>query len=205
MTPSAPVLPPQHPDVDTLLAALITCGNRPTRKLVAQLAAADFPVLVHGARVAELAVEIGRHLRIADERLVILCRAALLHDVGKRHMPRAVLDKPGPLGTDERRLLEEHPLVGEQVMRSAGLVAEATIVRHHHERWDGGGYVDHLSGPSIPLESRIISAADAFDAMTSERAYRAAGARYAALVEIDRAADSQLDPRCAAALCDVVG
>jgi putative nucleotidyltransferase with HDIG domain len=189
---------------DSLVHALATCGDRSTRELVRDLAGADAPLLVHGAGVARLAVSLGRRLGVAGERLVVLCRAALLHDLGKRYVPREVLDKPGPLLAHERQLVEAHPVVGATMLLRAGLLAEAAIVRHHHERWDGRGYADHLHGEAIPLESRIISTADAYDAMTSDRPYRAAATRAAALQEIRRSAGSQLDPRCAAALGEVV-
>jgi putative nucleotidyltransferase with HDIG domain len=189
---------------DSLVHALATCGDRSTRELVRDLAGADAPLLVHGAGVARLAVSLGRRLGVAGERLIVLCRAALLHDLGKRYVPREVLDKPGPLLAHERELVEAHPVVGATMLLRAGLLAEAAIVRHHHERWDGRGYADHLHGEAIPLESRIISAADAYDAMTSDRPYRAAATRAAALQEIRRSAGSQLDPRCAAALGEVV-
>jgi putative nucleotidyltransferase with HDIG domain len=195
---------PADPLSDALVHALATCGDRPTRELVRELAGADAPLLVHGAGVARLAVSLGRRLGVAGERLVVLCRAALLHDLGKRYVPREVLDKPGPLLAHERQLVEAHPVVGATMLLRAGLLAEAAIVRHHHERWDGRGYADHLHGEAIPLESRIISTADAYDAMTSDRPYRAAATRAAALQEIRRSAGSQLDPRCAAALGEVV-
>jgi len=101
------------------------------------------------------------------------------------------------------QLVEAHARVGASMLVAAGLLSEASIVRHHHERWDGAGYPDRLHGDAIPLESRIILVADTFDAMTSDRAYRAAIPRAAALAEIERSAGSQLDPGCVAALRDV--
>jgi putative nucleotidyltransferase with HDIG domain len=190
----------REPLSDALVHALATSGDSATRELVRDVAHADPDLLVHGAGVARLAVAMARVLGLAGERLVVLCRAALLHDAGKRFVPRAVLDKPGPLLAHERQLVEAHPVVGATMLLNAGLLAEASIVRHHHERWDGRGYADRLNGEAIPLESRIISAADAYDAMTSDRAYRSAMRREDALAEIDRCAGSQLDPDCATAL-----
>lgn len=187
-----------------LSTALARCGDASTWELVEQLEAADATLVAHGAGVARLAVELGSRLGIADERLDTLCRAALLHDTGKRYVPREVLDKPGPLLTHERQLVEAHAAVGATMLLQAGLHAEAAIVRNHHERWDGTGYPDRLRGDAIPLESRIILVADTFDAMTSDRPYRAAIPEAAALAEIERVAGSQLDPSAAALVRDVV-
>jgi putative nucleotidyltransferase with HDIG domain len=187
-----------------LAAALARCGDGSTLQLVEQLQAADAALLAHGAGVAELAVALGSQLWIAGERLVRLCRAALLHDIGKRYVPRDVLDKPGPLLAHERQLVEAHPAVGATMLRQAGLHTEAAIVRNHHERWDGTGYPDRLGADAIPLESRIILIADTFDAMTSDRPYRAAIPRAEAVAEIERVAGSQLDPFAAALVHKVV-
>jgi diguanylate cyclase len=187
-----------------LAAALVRCGDPCTRELVEQLEAADATLVAHGAGVARLAVTLGWRLGIAGERLDTLCRAALLHDIGKRYVPREVLDKPGPLLTHERQLVEAHAGVGATMLQQAGLRAEAAIVRNHHERWDGTGYPDRLHGEAIPLESRVIAVADTFDAMTSDRPYRAAIPPLAALAEIERVAGSQLDPSAAVLVRGVV-
>jgi diguanylate cyclase len=181
-----------------LAAALARCGDACTRDLVEQLQAADESLITHGAGVARLSVALGRRLGIAGRRLDTLCRAALLHDIGKRYVPREVLDKPGPLLGHERQLVEAHAAVGATILLQAGLHTEAAVVRNHHERWDGTGYPDRLRGDAIPLESRIIQVADTFDAMTSDRPYRAAIPRAVALAEIEEVAGSQLDPRAAA-------
>ena len=180
-----------------LAVALVRCGDPCTRDLVDQLQAADETLVDHGAGVAQLAVTLGWQLGIAGERLDTLCRAALLHDIGKRYVPREVLDKPGPLLTHERQLVEAHAGVGASMLQQAGLRAEAAVVRNHHERWDGTGYPDRLHGDAIPLESRIIAVADTFDAMTSDRPYRAAIPARVALDEIERVAGYQLDPSAA--------
>jgi len=180
-----------------LAAALVRCGDRCTRELIEELQAADETLVEHGAGVAHVAVTLGWRLGIGSERLITLCRAALLHDIGKRYVPREVLDKPGPLLTHERQLVEAHAGVGAAMLQQAGLRAEAAVVRNHHERWDGTGYPDRLHGDAIPLESRIIAVADTFDAMTSDRPYRAAIAPPVALDEIERIAGSQLDPSTA--------
>ena len=197
-------VPEWVPTPSPLPAALARCGDKRTRELVGQLQAADATLVAHGAGVAQLAVALGWRLGLGGARLVTLCRAALLHDIGKRYVPREVLGKPGPLLTHERQLVEAHPVVGATMLLQAGLPAEAAIVRNHHERWDGTGYPDRLRADAIPLESRIILVADTFDAMTSDRPYRAALPRSTVLVEMERVAGSQLDPSAAALVREAV-
>ena len=128
-------------------------------------------------------------------------RAALLHDIGKLAIPRAILEKPGPLSAQEWEVVRRHPVLGEAVVHALSPDAEVErLVRHHHERWDGRGYPDGLAGERIPLGARVIAACDAFDAMTSTRAYRPARATVPALAEIARGAGSQFDAAAAAAL-----
>jgi response regulator RpfG family c-di-GMP phosphodiesterase len=124
----------------------------------------------------------------------------ILHDVGKIAIPDNVLAKPEPLTASERRLLETHPLLGEQMVGEAALLRGegARVVRSHHERWDGRGYPDGLDREDIPLGARIFSIADALDAMTSERPYRRAGRWEDAVAEIVREAGSQFDPEIVA-------
>jgi len=120
----------------------------------------------------------------------------LLHDVGKIGIPDEILRKPGPLDARERRLMETHTVLGEQVVSDiAFLRGEGTaIVRSHHERWDGGGYPDRLAGDEIPLGARVFAVADALDAITSHRPYRAAASWETAREEIVRQAGRQFDP-----------
>jgi response regulator RpfG family c-di-GMP phosphodiesterase len=120
----------------------------------------------------------------------------ILHDVGKIGIPDHVLAKPGPLTEAERRLIESHTVLGEQMVGEAALLRGqgARVVRSHHERWDGRGYPDRLSGEDIPLGARIFTIADALDAMTSERPYRPAGSWEAAVSEIATRAGTQFDP-----------
>ena len=196
--------------VDTLDAlnpldvALLRCDDPCTRRLIRELADADAALADHGAGVAAVAAAAGTRLRFRPERLATLCRAALLHDIGKRFVPRALLDKPHALSAAERRVVEGHAAVGSMILLQEGLLAEASIVRHHHERWDGTGYPDRMRGLEIPLEARIIFVADSYDAMTSNRPYRVAMSREAALYELRCAAGSQLDPECVALVHDVL-
>jgi response regulator RpfG family c-di-GMP phosphodiesterase len=120
----------------------------------------------------------------------------ILHDIGKIGIPDNVLMKPGPLTDAERRLIESHTILGEQMVGEAALLRGegARVVRSHHERWDGAGYPDRLSRDDIPLGARIFSIADALDAMTSDRPYRPAGSWDEAAREIVKRAGTQFDP-----------
>ena len=205
MASTASIDPLDVSSFTALDAALLRCDDACTRRLVRELDESDPALADHGAGVAAVAVAVGRRLQFGADRLETVCRAALLHDVGKRLVPRELLVKPGVLSAPERRVVEGHAAVGSVLLVQAGLLSEASIVRHHHERWDGTGYPDRLCGREIPLESRIILVADTFDAMTSDRPYRAALSHEDALEEIRLAAGSQLDPACVAVALEVLG
>jgi diguanylate cyclase (GGDEF)-like protein len=131
----------------------------------------------------------------AREQLVLAC---ILRDVGKLGISDTVLLKADPLNDEERRLVELHPLIGSRIVeRIPGLSGMAAAIRHHHERWDGGGYPSELQGEAIPLEARVIAVADAYSAMTSTRPYRRPVSTEVACVELERCAGSQFDPQIA--------
>jgi HD-GYP domain-containing protein (c-di-GMP phosphodiesterase class II) len=119
-------------------------------------------------------------------------------------VPDAILNKPSRLTEAEYEVMKRHSLLGFDIVQAADMPLEAAWVRHHHERFDGGGYPDGLAGEEIPLESRIVLAADAFEAMTSDRPYRKAPGAEFALAELRRHAGSQFDPAVVAALCRVL-
>lgn len=127
--------------------------------------------------------------------------AGLLHDVGKIGIPDAILTKPSALTDAEYEQMKRHSTLGEQIVAAAGLSTEARWVRHHHERYDGTGYPDGLAGEDIPLQSRIILTADAFEAMTSDRPYRMALGRDVAIAELRRCAGTQFDRSVVQAFC----
>jgi ribonuclease P protein subunit RPR2 len=120
----------------------------------------------------------------------------LLHDVGKIGIPDNVLQKPGPLTTDERRLMQTHTVLGEQMLGGVAFLKGQglLVVRSHHERWDGDGYPDGLGGEEIPLAARIFAVADTLDAMTSDRPYRRGGSWEEAGAEIVAQSGRQFDP-----------
>jgi HD-GYP domain-containing protein (c-di-GMP phosphodiesterase class II) len=131
--------------------------------------------------------------------------AARLHDVGKIKVPDTVLNKPGPLDGDEAEVIRRHATWGaETLARIPGLEAVATVVRFHHERWDGSGYPEGLQGARIPLASRIISVCDAYAAMICDRPYRPAMDLDAAIGEVCGASGTQFDPSVVEALVEAV-
>ncbi len=149
----------------------------------------------HSAEVVRLAALVGERLGLSEKALSELEIAARLHDVGKIGVPDAVLLKEGPLEAAEWEIMRQHPAWGAQLLcRVPGLKHVSQIVRHAHERWDGSGYPDELSSVDIPLESRIISACDAYQAMTSDRPYRNALRPWIAVNELREGAGGQFDP-----------
>ena len=149
----------------------------------------------HGRSVARIAVRMAESLGLSEREQELVGLAAALHDLGKMPVPDATLNKPGPLNSKEWAQVRLHPILGEQLLVSVGLEQIAPWVRSHHERPDGLGYPDGLRGDAIPLQSRIIAVADAFDAMVSERPYSAALSYPAAREELVRGTGSQFDHR----------
>jgi HD-GYP domain-containing protein (c-di-GMP phosphodiesterase class II) len=160
----------------------------------------------HSEGVVAMSVMVARELGLDSWQRRRTEYAARLHDVGKIAVPKEIINKCGPLDASEWSLMREHTVEGERMLsRVGGALNEiGAIVRGTHERWDGGGYPDGLAGEAIPLEARIVSCCDAFDAMTTDRSYRAAMPLEVALGEIRECAGSQFDPRVAAALIRVV-
>ncbi|HTP95819.1 MAG TPA: HD domain-containing phosphohydrolase [Burkholderiales bacterium] len=149
----------------------------------------------HSERVRAIALDIGRELGIQDADLDALTWCSVLHDVGKIGIPDAVLCKPGPLTRDEYTFIKVHSERGCEILSHIERLQHVIPgLRHHHERFDGGGYPHGLAGSAIPLVSRIIAVADTYDAMTSSRAYRAGRSHAEAVAEIRRVSGSQLDP-----------
>jgi HD-GYP domain-containing protein (c-di-GMP phosphodiesterase class II) len=154
----------------------------------------------HCRRVADYAGQLGEALGLGPEEIAELRSCAMLHDVGKVGMPISILEKPGPLDDDEWDVIKQHTLRGEQVLSIVPLFQKLIpIVRHEHERYDGLGYPDGLQGEDIPLFSRIIAVADAFDAMTSARPYHKVRTAQATLEVIAQGVGRQFDPGVVAA------
>jgi diguanylate cyclase (GGDEF)-like protein len=159
----------------------------------------------HSERVADLAARIAVRLGLGDEHVELTRLAGSLHDLGKLAIPEEILRKPGPLTEPERLVLERHPQIGYRMLESLGVAPVAEWVLHHHERWDGAGYPEGVSGDAIPLGARIIFVADAYDAMTSDRVYRPRLTAEDAVVELRRCAGTQFDPAVVAAIAEELG
>jgi diguanylate cyclase (GGDEF)-like protein len=170
--------------------------RRQARDLLMQiLKEREPPLHRHMDDVSALAVAVARRLGFEAEGLDEVARAAELHDVGKVAVPDAILHKPRALDDLEWQLMRQHTIVGERILAAApALRPVAKLVRSSHERWDGQGYPDNVAGADIPLGARIIAVCDAFDAMSSDRPYRAGMTPEEALAELRRCAGSQFDP-----------
>ena len=153
----------------------------------------------HSTRVAELSAWIAHRLGLDREHIELTRLAGSLHDLGKLAIPEEILRKPGPLTDPERLVLQRHPEIGHRMLESLGVDPVAEWVLHHHERWDGTGYPERLCGEEIPLGARIIFVADAYDAMTSDRAYRGRLTPREAIEELERCSGTQFDPEIVAA------
>jgi putative nucleotidyltransferase with HDIG domain len=160
----------------------------------------------HSRDVVELSLAVAEELGLGvrDKQRIEL--VALLHDVGKIRIPNEIIQKPGPLTPEERKVIETHSVIGEELLHKVGgLLAEVgTIVRSCHEKWDGSGYPDGLAGEKIPLVARIICCTDAFNAMTTTRSYRPGRSVEEAAAELRRCAGTHFDPRVVEALLAVV-
>jgi HD-GYP domain-containing protein (c-di-GMP phosphodiesterase class II) len=157
----------------------------------------------HSARVAGMAHAVGLRLGCEEAELALLRLGGALHDVGKLVVSEAVLSKPGPLTAEELAEVRGHPEAGARMIaldRSLRPVLPAVL--YHHERWDGLGYPTGRAGPDIPFEARILAVADCFDAMTSNRPYRAALPPSRAIDEVERCAGTQFDPDVALVFLD---
>jgi putative nucleotidyltransferase with HDIG domain len=168
--------------------------------LVATLDARDRYTAGHSTAVAIYARDIARRMGLpeSEQDLVHLC--GLVHDVGKIGLPAGLLEKPGALSLEERREMERHSEIGEEILRNVDDYGEiAEVVRSHHERVDGTGYPDRLEGEEIPLLARIIAVADAYNAMTSDRPYRDAMPSRVARLRLAQAVESQFDTSVVAA------
>lgn len=169
----------------------------------AALEARDPYLRGHSARVTTFAESMARMLGWAGERLDVLRLGGSLHDVGKIAVNARVLRKPGPLTEDELAQIRRHPVTGARLVECFDDFEPALpYVLHHHERWDGSGYPHGLRGETIPVEGRLLGVADAFDAMTSKRAYRSALSVEQALTELRRCAGTQFDPELAKTFVD---
>jgi response regulator RpfG family c-di-GMP phosphodiesterase len=170
--------------------------------LARSLAARDPYSAAHGEAVTWLSCRIATELGLDDEALEALRAYCPLHDLGKIGIPDSILLKYGPLTDEELEMCRQHAAIGEEIMRPLNPgPAVLSMIRNHHERWDGGGYPDGLKGEEIPLLARVVAGADTFHAMVSHRPYRPGTVFFPALQEIRALAGSQFDPSVVQALC----
>ncbi len=159
----------------------------------------------HSLRVAQLAEDIAREMGLSETRIERIRNAALLHDLGKIGLSLNILNKPDKLTKEEWTQIYKHPIVGEDLSKEISRFKEVPLwIRHHHERYNGNGYPDGLRGEYIPIESRIIACADAFDAITTDRPYSKRKGIEEAKIELSKSANSQLDPKVVSALFRVL-
>jgi putative nucleotidyltransferase with HDIG domain len=168
--------------------------DRLVRGFVKAIEVKDLYTRGHSERVSMLSVEVARELGVSYDERRLTRYAALLHDVGKIGVPLCVINKPGPLDDDEFEHIKQHPTIGAEILRDIDFLAPAIdIVRYHHERLDGRGYPHGIGGDDLSRIVRIVTAVDAFDAMTSTRSYRRAFGVDEAIAELRRCADRQFD------------
>jgi HD-GYP domain-containing protein (c-di-GMP phosphodiesterase class II) len=173
--------------------------------LAAALEAKDFATASHSHALVRRVEGVGTRLGMSERELRVLRYGAVFHDIGKIAIPEAILNKPGPLTAEEWVVMERHTIVGEQILAPVEFLREVLpIVRHEHERWDGGGYPEGLKEEQIPLGSRVILVCDAYDAMTADRSYRRGMPHDHAVAELKDNAGTQFDPRAVDALLEVL-
>jgi putative nucleotidyltransferase with HDIG domain len=181
---------------------LRTANVRFATGLVAMLEESDPYTAGHSLAVATYSLDIAKRMALPEDDCDLVYLCALVHDIGKYRLPTSLLEKAGPLNLDERRLMEKHPEYGEQLLHKIEVEDSGRIgliVRHHHERVDGNGYPDGLTEDQIPLLSKIITAADSYNAMTSRRPYRDALPSQVARLRLAQAVGSQFDTAVVAA------
>jgi diguanylate cyclase (GGDEF)-like protein len=182
-----------------------SAGDQSKAVLIRALSERHPDLTAHSADVSRMAELVASRLDVAEDQLEPIHHAAELHDVGKVGIPDAILNKPAALNEEEWTFMRRHTIIGERIIAGAPSLAQVSrLVRSSHERWDGKGYPDGLSGTEIPIGSRIIGVCDAFDAMVSERPYTRGRSTSDALAELQRCSGTQFDRDVVEAFCMVV-
>jgi len=181
-----------------------------TIALAAAIDAKDHYTQGHTSRVNKICEEIAKQLsrknkvKFNEKFIEQLDSASLLHDIGKIGIPESILNKDGPLDENEKKFMQQHPIVGATILQPIKELEPAILgVKYHHERYDGSGYPEGLRGDQIPLIASIISVADAFDAITTNRPYRKGLCEEKAIEEIEKASGTQFDPEIAQAFIEL--
>jgi HD-GYP domain-containing protein (c-di-GMP phosphodiesterase class II) len=194
----------------SLLSSIVTSLTNPQVGLLEALertmAVRDGSMKAHGHRVRHYALALAIEAGITDPATTdALGAAAVLHDIGKLAIPDHILQKPGPLSRDEYELVKQHSVIGADLLGAMALADPLAIfVRHHHENWDGSGYPDQLRGDQIPLGARVLSIADCYDALTSDRPYRPALSHARATTLIEDQVGTRYDPYLAIAFLRII-
>ena len=182
-----------------------TEARKTFEKISSLLDERDHYTAVHSDEVAELAVKIAQEMKLPQGEIEKIDVAGRVHDIGKIAIPDAILLKPGPLSEEEWQVMKRHPLVSAELIKGLEIYAPiADAVKHEHERWNGSGYPDGLKGEEIPLVSRIIAAADIYNALITKRPYREAFTHEEAIETIRQLRETDLDPNVADALLRVI-
>jgi HD-GYP domain-containing protein (c-di-GMP phosphodiesterase class II) len=193
-----------HTFVDDPFAHIVRGYPEALSTLVKAVEIKDSYTHGHSQRTAELAVELGLQMSLPPDRLRVIARGAYLHDIGKIAIPDGILNKPGALTPEERKVVETHPQLGYDLASTAPSLREVLpVILHHHERMDGKGYPAGLVGNAMPLEARVVAVADVWDALTSDRAYRPGWNPSKALAHIEAGRGTHFDPAVVDALVRV--
>jgi len=191
--------------VTALLGQMGGASRSAVGALAAAIDARDDYTHAHSEQVVKLATAVAKRLGLDSADIQLVRDGAMLHDLGKVAVPNEILFKQGALDPDEWAIMREHPVIGERILRRTPELKQiAPMVRHEHERWDGGGYPDGLAGADIPIGSRIILACDAYNAMITQRPYREPMCSEEAIEELERNAGTQFDPAVVAVLLAVL-
>lgn len=191
-------------EVETATAHLLAREEEIIWRLARAIEYRDGDTGEHVSRVAQISQLIASGIGLSAERCRMIYLSAPLHDIGKIGIADAVLSKPGKLTPEEFRIMREHVTIGARILEngSSELIRTAELIaQSHHERWDGTGYPDRLSGTDIPIEARVVAIADVFDALCSQRPYKPAWPIQKAYAEIVACSGSHFDPACVAAFC----
>lgn len=196
----------RHARLGEAIAALRIHSDETLDAMLSMLTTSDRDAYAHAYRVAALSASMARILGVPDQEIATIERGALLHDLGKLAMPDALLRKPAPLTIEEQTLIRMHPRLGSELISGVPYLTDAsTIVHDAHERLDGLGYPRGVRSDTLPLASRIVSVADAYDTMTRPRVFRDAVSPGEALLELERCSGTQFDRRVVSALTEVLG
>jgi len=191
--------------VDDPFEHIVRGYPKPLLSMVKAVEVKDAYTHGHSLRTAQLAVELGLQMSLPPERLRVVARGGCLHDIGKIAIPGDILRKAGTLTAEEREVVEAHPQLGHELAAGVPSLREVLpVILHHHERFDGAGYPDGIASDAIPLEARLVTVADVWDALTSDRAYRVAFDHAHALAHIEAGRGTHFDPVVVDALVRVL-